>query len=39
MGLEDLLDYMFSSLFTKHEVAKEYIFTIAIQEDKSRPVR
>ena len=38
MGLKNLLDYMFSSLFTKHEVAKEYIFTMAFQNDKSNPV-
>ena len=35
MGLENLLDYMFSSLFTKNEVAKKYIFTIVLQKDKS----
>ena len=37
MGVENLLDYMFSSLFTKHEVPKECIFTIALQKDKSNP--
>lgn len=37
MGLKKLLDYMFSSLFTKHEVTKEYIFTMAFQNDKSKP--
>ena len=26
---------MFSSLFTEHKVAKEYIFTTALQKDKS----
>ena len=30
--------YMFSSLFTQYKVAKEYIFTKAIQKDKSNPV-
>ena len=38
MGLENILDYMFSPLYAKHEFAKEYIFTIALQNDKSNPV-
>ena len=38
MGLENILDYTFSPLFAKHEFAKECIFTIALQNDKSNPV-
>ena len=32
-----LLGFMFSSLFTEHKVAKEYIFKTAFQKDKSEP--
>ena len=38
MGWENLLGYMLSSLFTQHKVAKGYIFTTALQKDKSNPV-
>ena len=37
MRWEKLLGYMFSLLFTQHKVAKEYIFTTAIQENKLNP--
>ena len=37
MSWEKLLGYMFSPLFTQHKVAKENIFTTAIQENKLNP--
>lgn len=39
MGVENLLNYMFSSLFSKHKVAKGYIFMAAFQMEKSNPVK
>ena len=38
MGLENSLGYMLSSLLTQLKFAKEYIFTAALQKDKSNPV-
>ena len=35
MGWENMFGYMFSSLFTHHKVVKGYIFTTALQKDKS----
>ena len=35
MGWEKLLDYMSSSLFTQHNFAKGYVFTAALQKDRS----
>ena len=37
MCWENVLDYMFSSLFTQHKFAKGYIFTRAHQKDNSNP--
>ena len=33
----NILSYGLGKLFTKHEVPKEYIFTIAHQKDKLNP--
>ena len=38
MGWENLLGYMFSSLFLQLKVAKGETFTTALQKDKSNPV-
>ena len=38
MGSENLFGYMFSSLLNQHKVANGYIFTTALQKDKSNPV-
>ena len=38
MGWENLLGYMFSSLFLQLKVAKGKTFTTALQKDKSNPV-
>ena len=35
MDWENLLDYIFSSLFAQHKVAK--IFTMALEKDNSNP--
>ena len=37
MGCENLLVYMFSSLFTQNKVAKGLHFTTALEKDKSNP--
>ena len=37
MSWENVLGYMFSSLFTQLKVAKGYIFTMALQKDKPNP--
>ena len=37
MGWENLVGYVFSSLFAQHKVANGYIFTTALAKDKSNP--
>ena len=38
MGWENLLVYMFSSLFTQNKVVKGLHFKTALEKDKSNPV-
>ena len=37
MGWENMLSYMFSSLFIQRKVAKGQIFTMALQKDNLNP--
>ena len=37
MGWENLLGYMFSSLFTQHKVAKGKLFMTALPKDNLNP--